>query len=182
MIIFWQDTCVLLHLCDIDVQVNNMALFHQSDCNPKSFFLLISVCSSKQNTLDLICVTILWCAHRITGFFWSLTEQQLTCYLQPVYGGSGGADWHAVFSPSAGISIHIKESCLVPFLLGNCRSQSLLPDVNGNREKLFIDSEQKSPSGCFDFRETLPCKGSARLDCQCFGNFVQIVTPKVFWQ
>lgn len=93
------------------------------------------------------------------------------CSVQPVYGCSGRADWHAVFSLFAGISIHIKESCLVPFLLGNCRSQSLLADVNGNKEKLFIDSEQKSPSGCFDFRETLPCKGSARLDCQCFCKF-----------
>lgn len=27
----------------------------------------------------------------------------------------------------------------------------------------FVDSEQKSPSGCFDFIETLPWEGSARL-------------------
>lgn len=67
------------------------------------------------------------------------------CYLQPVYGGSGVADWHAVFSLSAGISIHIKESCLVPFLLGTCRSQSLLPDVNGNREKLVHRFRVKEP-------------------------------------
>lgn len=89
------------------------------------------------------------------------------CSLQPVDHDSGGTDWHAVFSLSADININIKESCLVPFLLGNCRSQSPLPDVNGNKEKLFLDSEQKSLSGCFDFRETLPCEGSARLVCQC---------------
>lgn len=164
VIIFWQDTRVV---APVDLQANSVALFHQSNRNPKSLFSssFLAAAVNKHFWFDL-CNNIMMCPsyHRLP--------------LRPrgeavdVWCAACVQRWGGLIGTlSAGISIHIKESCLVPFLLGNCRSQSLLPDVNGNKEKLFIDSEQKSPSGCFDFRETLPCKGSARLDCQCFCKF-----------
>lgn len=102
------------------------------------------------------------------------------CSLQPVYGSSGGTDWHAVFFLSAGISIHIKESRLVPFLLGDCRSQSPLPDVNGNKDGETVRwFRAKEPKWVLWFQRNPALQGICKVSLPVF---FQTVTSKAFCQ
>lgn len=101
--------------------VDNIGLLLHSNCN--HLLAPLSAWSSKQ-TLDFV-----W-------QFYHVPISLQTSEDEPSSNSEFSAVclwWHIIFSLPGVISIHIKESFLVPFPLGSFRSQSPLPDVNGNK-------------------------------------------------